>query len=191
MLRHTALAVIFVSIQTTAIAAEPLPLVSSVTTDDMIPQIVQSIWTNSDEACDSEGEDVSNMVNGLRISFADDPKDSAIYILLCGGPATYNKPFVLFAHDTTRNFARPLALPIMTDTGPSVQREIYNIKWDNSRRQLSAFGKDRGLADCGMKYIWKLPFDSVNAEFVLVEQRSKTDCDGHLDNFPVVWPFHK
>lgn len=172
-------------------AKDALPNVTSITTDEMIPAAIRAIWTNGHEGCDEEKEDVSDMVNGLRISFPDDPIGSALYILLCGGPSAYNKPFVIFVHDQNTNFARPAILPIMTIDGPSVQAEIYNMKWDNSKSQLSAFGKDRGLADCGIKYIWKWPYKTFSSNFVLIEQRTKTDCDGDQDNFPIVWPLPK
>jgi len=187
----TALTTILLLPNNTINAKTTLPKVIPITTDEMIPETIRAIWTNGYEGCDVEKEDVSDMVNGLRISFPDDPDGSALYILLCGGPAAYNKPFVIFTHDQNRDFSRPVILPVMTNEGPSVQTEIYNMKWNSSKRQLSAFGKDRGLADCGIKYIWKWPHDTINSEFVLVEQRTKIDCDGLQDNFPIVWPPQK
>ena len=164
------------------------PTVTNITSDDMIPSAVQKIWTNDFEPCDNENEDVSEMVNGMRISFSDNSLGSGLYILLCGGPSAYNKPFVIFTHDAKRDFARAVILPIMRDRGPSVQTEVYNISWNNSLRQLSAFGKNRGLADCGAKMVWKWAFDSIESDFVLVEHRVKDDCDGKRDDFPIVWP---
>ncbi len=168
--------------------AAAAPTVTSITTDDMIPAAVQKIWTNDFEPCDNENEDVSDMVNGMRISFSDKSSGSGLYILLCGGPSAYNKPFVIFTHDAARDFARSVILPIMKDQGPSVQTEIYNVSWNNSLRQLSAFGKNRGLADCGAKMVWKWAFDTIESDFVLVEHRVKDDCDGKRDDFPIVWP---
>ena len=154
------------------------PTVTSITTDDMIPAAVQKIWTNDFEPCDNENEDVSEMISGMRISFSKNAPGSGLYILLCGGPGTYNKPFVIFAHDAERDFVRAVILPIMQDQGPSVQTEIYNVSWNNSLRQLSAFGKNRGLADCGAKMIWKWAFDTIESDFVLLEHRVKDECDG-------------
>lgn len=169
-------------------ASDTLPVTTPIVTDNVVPTAVQAIWQNDSEGCDVEKENVSDMVNGLRISFSDDHPNDAMYILGCGGPAAYNKPFVIFTHSSESDFARPVILPIMRDDGPGVQVEIYNIKWDNALRQLAAFGKDRGLADCGIKYIWKWPFNTIDSDFILIEQRTKTECDGSQDNFPIVWP---
>lgn len=159
--------------------------VDVISTDAMIPDAVQKLWGDGYGECDNENEDVSAQVSGLRIGFAG---DDALYVLGCAGAGTYNTPYWVYAFHADRKFARVISFPILWGGKPSVQSEILNMKWDSSKMQISAFSKNRGLADCGVKSIWQWAFPNIDSEFVLIEQKDKEECDGKEDGFVTVWP---
>ena len=64
----------------------------------------------------------------------------------------------------------------------------FGTQWDVRRRTLSAYYKGRGLGDCGTFERWRV---NEAGEFVLVEYRAKTECDGKgngPDSFPKLYP---
>jgi len=183
----TIVLVLFAIIPSTANQTQS-PQVKMINTDAMLPASVQALWENGYGACDNEGENINEMVNGLEISFHEGVEGSALYILPCGGAGTYNTPYWAYSYSAKTGIAREISFPIMREGNPSVKGEIYNKKWDNARLELSSFGKDRGLADCGNKYLWKWAYPQADSNFILLAQWSKRECDGERDNFPQVWP---
>ncbi len=164
-----------------------LPTLSKITSDNQVPKQVQVIWRNGFEECTEKGIDASKELNGLKISFKGEPAASGLYILACGGPG-YNRPFVALSFDGKKQIAQRVAFPIAGNAGIGTQFIIYNFVWDNSKRQISSFGKDRGLGDCGTKAIWRWAYPQFDSHFVLINQRTKIDCDGKTENYPQVWP---
>ncbi len=161
--------------------------VIKIMTDKQIPATVQKLWRNGFEECTEKGIDTSASLNGFKIQFMPVNPDSGLYILACGGPG-YNRPYVAIAYDGEKQIAQRVAFPIAGNAGIGTQFIIYNFVWDNSKRQISSFGKDRGLGDCGTKAIWRWAYPQFDSHFVLINQKTKIDCDGQIKNYPQVWP---
>ncbi len=168
-------------------AQAPLPKVTKIKTDSVIPGQVQALWRNGFEPCTEKGIDTSKALNGLKIEFDGDPVGSALFILACGGPG-YNRPYVAIAFDGQRQIPQRVAFPEVDTSGPGARFVISNMAWNNEKMQLSAFGKDRGGGDCGTQSIWQWAFAQFDSYFVLINQKTKIDCNGMTDDFPTVWP---
>jgi Protein of unknown function (DUF1176) len=118
--------------------------------------------------------------------------DLRLLVLPCGDPGAYNQPFAVFI-ERGGEIDR-LALPDMSDEGPTTVWQAWNIDWDQSARVMTAFFKGRGLGDCGSWNKWKLRTEGDGPAFVLLEARSKGECDGAYgggpEKWPALWPLH-
>ncbi|MDH6234339.1 hypothetical protein M2281_004957 [Mesorhizobium soli] len=119
-------------------------------------------------------------------------EDLRLLALPCGDPGAYNQPFAVFI-DRGGEIDR-LALPDMSDEGPTTVWQAWNIDWDQSAKVMTAFFKGRGLGDCGSWNKWKLRTEGDGPAFVLLEARSKGECDGEYgggpEKWPALWPLH-
>lgn len=179
-----------------------LPTLVNITSDGQVPKPVQVIWRNGFEECTEKGINTSQALNGLKITFKGDsiasspalngpaangPAASGLYLLGCGGPG-YNRPFVAFSFDGKKQIAQRVAFPVAGKVGIGTQFIIYNFVWNNEKSQISSFGKDRGLGDCGTKATWQWAYPQFDSHFILVAQKTKIDCDGQTENYPNIWP---
>lgn len=61
--------------------------------------------------------------------------------------------------------------------------------YNGETNTLTTLSKDRGLGDCGSsaRFEWENT-EEQGGHFVLKEYRSKTECDGSMDSWPLVYP---
>ncbi len=155
-----------------------------------VPDAVLARWRDPVDDCSlgREDEDLIASLGGFRLAIDENPAVS-VYILPCGSPGAYNLIHAGYVHDSETGDAKPLAFPTMFDTGPGVTTTIINGGWDENAGQLQAFAKGRGLGDCGTASSWEWSGSGIWGSFVLVEERSKEDCDEDFDTpWPLVWP---
>ena len=106
--------------------------------------------------------------------------------LPCGEGGAYNQPFAFFL-ERDGAFER-LALPDMSEEGPTTVSQAWNIEWNHAARTLTAFFRGRGIGDCGSWNKWRLRTQMEGPAFVLKEARAKGDCDGNDAGGPLEWP---
>lgn len=119
-----------------------------------------------------------------------------LYALPCAEGGAYNQPYVFYMRSQYGSGSdadfRAMALPAMTEEGPSTVDEAWNIGWDAETRIMTAFFKGRGIGDCGSWDRWGLRNTPAEPAFVLKESRFKEDCDGDNgggpQNWPALWP---
>lgn len=118
-----------------------------------------------------------------------------IYGLPCSEGGAYNQPYEVHVEEIDgENEGRiyPLALPVMGQDGPTTEMWAWNVSWDHPKRELEAFFKGRGIGDCGTFIRWRLADNDSGPAFILLEQRTKDECDGDnlggIENWPAEWP---
>ncbi len=104
----------------------------------------------------------------------------------CGPGGAYNQPYVLYSGLSGK--FRPLALPTMTEEGPTTSRMAYNISYEPIDDRLTSFFKGRGIGDCGGYQAWAIKEDEYGLNLVLREERAKGECDGDYAGGPESWP---
>lgn len=111
-----------------------------------------------------------------------------LYGLPCGDGGAYNQAFAFW--ERIGPVFRPVALPVMTDEGPSTDDVAWNAVWDGKRGELTGFFKGRGVGDCGRfnRWRWTGKEETGGHAFVLVEARAKENCDGDAAGGPETWP---
>lgn len=168
----------------------PVPQVTAIDSLDKIPQSIRADFTGDDAVCGGMDADRLDSINGFAAKIG----DRTLLGLPCGAGGAYNQPYVFFQEQAGR--VTPLALPVMSDEGPTTTGTAWNIDWDQASRMLTAFFKGRGLGDCGVYNVWKAAEgDEDGITFVLKQSRSKDDCDGNdgggPENWPASWPLKK
>lgn len=159
-----------------------------------LPKAVAEIWRAHPDGCaEFDGGDLIAQFGGIAIALngAGDVggnSEGAIYIIPCGGPGAYNLVYAGFLYDAGNDLARGLSFPTMGERGPTVMDSIINMSWDDKEGHLSAYYKGRGLGDCGVASTWQWDGNGPYGNFILIEERSKGDCDGVDDEWPMVWP---
>lgn len=105
--------------------------------------------------------------------------DTLLWELPCGaGAYNFSQAYVLSANDGSG--ARALDFP--TPRGPV--DSLVNSNFDSATNSISAFGKGRGLGDCGTMGSWTW----TGREFVLSSENNMDDCLGiHWDLWPSTW----
>ncbi len=170
-----------------AVAADATITAFELNASSELPVKVAEFWREHTDQC-AEGyegrEDLIKELGGLRIEMEE---GAMLYLLPCGLPGAYNYPKTALIHDVRTGMVRQLAFPIMSALGPTMDLTPFNINWDGRDRSLSSFYKGRGLGDCGTRAIWKIE-GGFYANFVLVRQEQKDECDGNYQDWPVVWP---
>ncbi len=154
-------------------------------TQDDLPGSVEQIWAKSINECRSEEKDFIAEFGGLRINL---DEDGSLFLLPCNFPGAYNMPYVAISFSISDKKSRAIAFPVIGNRGPTNMDSAYNIEWNDKKSQLSAFFRGRGIGDCGLKQIWQWGDKSYYSEFELLEERRKDDCDGKMDDFPLLWP---
>jgi hypothetical protein len=153
-----------------------------------LPPAVLARWKNhADECAGMDGEDLIASFSGYEIKL-DERSTVSVFVIPCGGPGAYNLIYAGFLFDSETGIARTLAFPTLSAKGPTVTYTIINVSWDEAGSRLTAFYKGRGLGDCGTASAWQWDNNGPWGAFILVEERSKEDCDGKDDEWPLVWP---
>lgn len=155
-----------------------------------MPTELSSYFGKEAGRCSNQTNDKVRGVDGGFSASLDET--SALIALPCGDAGAYNFPYAFWLQSGD-NFT-PLALPVITQDGPSVSQLAWNIVWDGEVRELYAFFKGRGLGDCGSSNRWKLTDDAGSYRFVLVEALEKNACDGiykeDLSDYEKLWPIN-
>jgi len=105
--------------------------------------------------------------------------DTLLWSVPCGaGAYNFSQLYVTSANDGSG--ARAVLFP----TSGEAQDVLVNSNFDPSTNSLSAFGKGRGLGDCGQMATWAW----TGREFALVEEDHMGDCLGvHWEFWPSTW----
>lgn len=105
--------------------------------------------------------------------------DTLLWELPCGaGAYNFSQAYVISDNDGSN----PRALDFPTPRGPL--DSLVNSSFDSRTNTMSAFGKGRGLGDCGSMGSWAWN----GREFVLLSEDNMSDCLGlHWDLWPSTW----
>ncbi|RCS25894.1 DUF1176 domain-containing protein [Phyllobacterium salinisoli] len=166
------------------------PEVTAIDSFDKIPKAIRADFTGTDSVCGDMDADRFAAVGGFAAKIG----DRTLLGLPCSAGGAYNQPYVFYQEHAGR--VTPLALPVMGDEGPTTTGTAWNIDWSQGSRTLTAFFKGRGIGDCGNYNVWKATeSDQEGIAFVLMQSRSKGDCDGNNgggpENWPASWPLKK
>ncbi|MBL1404680.1 MAG: DUF1176 domain-containing protein [Rhizobiales bacterium] len=156
-----------------------------------LPIVVRKIWGRSNEECMTFDGDLIKTFGGTEVAVSEVSKYNSsvrFYLLPCGSPAAYNATAIGIVYYPKGNLAKIASLPIIGNRGPTTQDVLLNASWDTKKQQLISYYKGRGLGDCGSSFVWEWEKNSFIAAFVLIEQKSKENCDGVDDEWPLVWP---
>ncbi|KXF77083.1 hypothetical protein ATN84_12045 [Paramesorhizobium deserti] len=161
----------------------PAPEVTAIDSFDKIPEPIRAVFTGDDTVCGGVDADRFAAVGGFAAKIG----DRTLLGLPCGVGGAYNQPYVFYQEQDGR--VTPVALPVMGDKGPTTTATAWNIDWDQASRTLTAFFRGRGLGDCGVYNVWKAEEgDEDGITFVLMQSRSKGECDGNDGGGPANWP---
>ncbi len=152
-----------------------------------LPIAVRSFWESNRQEC-AQTFDNSDLIKSFGGISVTDEFDAVMYILPCGGPGAYNVVNIALMHDSKEGHVRQIVFPTMGPSGPTVIDLPYNLNWNDADSILSSFYKGRGLGDCGVRSKWKWPGGGYGANFELIEETIKDDCDGNYDNWSQIWP---
>ena len=105
--------------------------------------------------------------------------DTLLWELPCGaGAYNFSQAYVLSGNDGSG--ARALEFP--TPRGPI--DSLVNSSFDSQTNTIGAFGKGRGVGDCGSMGSWAW----TGREFALLSEDNMSDCLGaHWDIWPSTW----
>lgn len=165
-------------------APPPSPDVTMIETKEQIPQQIRGDFTGDAAVCGGSSASLFRAAGGFEAKITD---DLTLIGLPCGSPGAYNQPYAFYSRSEDKIV--PISLPTMSDDGPTVTDAAWNIDWSQKAKTLTAFFKGRGLGDCGTYDVWKATDNGEGrVRFVLVEERSKGDCDGNYAGGPQKWP---
>lgn len=160
----------------------PAP-VRDITAFEQLPAALRPEFEAEESACGFY--DPNRFKNGSGFAVAL-PDDVELFVLPCTDGGAYNQPYALY--QVSSGTLSEVALPIMSEDGPSTISGATNVDWDHSTKTLTAFDKGRGLGDCGSLDTWKLRDVPGEVRFALVESRVKDECDGQGEGGPETWP---
>ncbi|MFD1199398.1 DUF1176 domain-containing protein [Brucella gallinifaecis] len=164
--------------------APSAPDVSLITKIDQLPAQIRPDFSDENGVCGTNSGNSFATGGGFNAKIADGLN---LIAMPCGSPGAYNQSYVFYSQSDDK--VVPIPLPTISDDGPSTVDEAWNIDWTQSTKMLTAFFKARGLGDCGSYDVWKATDDGEGkVRFVLIEERSKGDCDGNYAGGPEKWP---
>lgn len=160
------------------------PQITLIETVEAIPAEIRKEFSDETAVCGGASPDTFRNAGGFETTIAE---GLDLIGLPCGAPGAYNQPYVFYSRYENRIV--PLSLPTISDDGPTVTDTAWNIDWSQKTRTLTAFFKGRGLGDCGIYDVWKAADSGEGrVRFVLMQERSKGDCDGNYAGGPEQWP---
>lgn len=164
--------------------APPAPDVSLITTINALPEPIRQDFSAEDSACGTDSGDSFATGGGFNAKIGDGLN---LIAMPCGSPGAYNQSYVFYSQSDDK--VVQISLPTLSDDGPSTVDEAWNIDWSQAGKTVTAFFKGRGIGDCGTYDVWKATDDGEGkVRFVLLEERSKGDCDGNYAGGPQKWP---
>ena len=164
--------------------APPPSAVKIIASVEQIPEKIRKDFTDESAVCGTSSGNSFSTGGGFEAKIAD---GLDLIGMPCGSPGAYNQPYVFYSQ--YENQVIPISLPTISDDGPTVTDQAWNIDWSQQNKTLTAFFKGRGLGDCGIYDVWKATDTGEgHVRFVLLQERSKGDCDGNYDGGPEKWP---
>lgn len=164
--------------------APPPPEVTIIGSADEIPEQIRKDFTDEKGTCGTSSGNSFSTGGGFKATIADGLN---LIAMPCGSPGAYNQPYVFYSQH--ENQVVPISLPTISDDGPTITDQAWNIDWSQHDKTLTAFFKGRGLGDCGIYDAWKATDTGEgHVRFVLLQERAKGDCDGNNDGGPGKWP---
>ncbi|WP_273726597.1 DUF1176 domain-containing protein [Brucella gallinifaecis] len=161
--------------------ASDVSLISSI---NELPEAIRKDFSGEDSTCGPDSGDSFQNGGGFNAKIADGLN---LIAMPCGSPGAYNQSYVFYSQSGDK--VVPISLPTISDEGPTTVDDAWNIDWSQGSKSLTAFFKGRGIGDCGTYDVWKATDDEEGkVRFVLVEERSKGDCDGNYAGGPEKWP---
>lgn len=181
----------FVFIASNALAKDNMIIAEELLSESELPRAVKKAWSGTIDMCTEFDGDLIKSFGGTEIAIGqldEYRKTVRFYLLPCGSPAAYNTSQIGIFYHPEEKIAQVASYPQISEKGPTTVDVILNASWEAESGQLTALYKGRGLGDCGTSLIWEWNKTSFESAFVLVEQRSKDNCDGVYDEWPKVWP---
>jgi hypothetical protein len=164
--------------------APPPPEVKIIASIEQVPEQIRKDFTDENGVCGTSSGNSFSTGGGFETKIADGLN---LIGMPCGSPGAYNQPYVFYSQ--YENQVVPISLPTISDDGPTVTDQAWNIDWSQQSKTLTAFFKGRGLGDCGIYDVWKATDTGEgHVRFVLLQERSKGDCDSNYDGGPEKWP---
>lgn len=113
------------------------------------------------------------------------PASTTLYVIGCDLYA-YNsmeKAYIVNSYGDITNVA---IAEVGADKSISATTDLMGAGFDPISLTLGTFQKGRGVGDCGSTATYK--YESSLEKFVLIEARSKAECDGDIEaEWPVVY----
>jgi hypothetical protein len=159
------------------------PPVRDISAFEQLPAVLRPDFEGQEGACGFYDQSHFTRGSGFQVTL---PDDVALYVLPCTDGGAYNQPYALY--QISSGAVSEVALPTMTEDGPSTTTGATNVDWDQPTLTLTAFDKGRGLGDCGTYDKWKLRDVPGEASFALVESREMDECNGEGGGGPETWP---
>lgn len=160
------------------------PTLKLIETIEEIPAEIRGDFSDEAAACGGASPGTFRNAGGFETKIAD---GLDLIGLPCGSPGAYNQPYAFYSR--YENKIVPISLPTISDDGPTVTDTAWNIDWSQKTLTLTGFFKGRGLGDCGIYDVWKATDRGEGrVRFVLLQERSKGDCDGNYAGGPEKWP---
>ncbi|MGN6582543.1 MAG: DUF1176 domain-containing protein [Rhizobiaceae bacterium] len=149
---------------------------------DEIPPQIRSEFVAQDGVCRITKPESFKYMGGFQVAVAN---GTNLVGLPCGDGGAYNQPFAFYL--SSQGHISRLGLPVMVQQGPTVTTKAWNVDWDPRGSFLTGFFKGRGLGDCGTWRKWVLKDSGEGPAFILLEARSKDNCDGNFAGGPEHW----
>jgi hypothetical protein len=149
---------------------------------DEIPPQIRGQFVEPNGVCRITKPESFRNMGGFQVAVAN---GTTLVGLPCGDGGAYNQPFALYI--SSQGHIARLGLPIVVQQGPTVATKAWNVDWDPRGSFLTGFFKGRGLGDCGTWRKWVLKDSGEGLAFILLESRSKENCDGNYAGGPEHW----
>ena len=136
-----------------------------------------------DEPCN---ESVPEGADGVSVYKVSD--DQYVVQLLCGVYAYQNSYLFYNIHVAPNGSETAVEISFDTfrDSGRSSTNVLIGASFDPATKTLTTLEKARGAGDCGgaATYEWR---EDIGGFFDLTEFRQKTECDGEVGEWPVIF----
>lgn len=157
-------------------------VISLLTASSFALEIPSEILAKHQVACPSFDADYM-MTEVYKLPKSEYGSANTLYILGCEMYAynTMEKAYLANSYET-----KSVSVAEVTAAGDIYATDdLMGSNFDLQTLTLATFNKGRGLGDCGNSAEYK--FDVNLEKFVLVEARSKQECDGEDTEWPVVY----
>lgn len=125
-------------------------------------------------------------VDGVSVYEVSD--DHYVIQILCGVHAYQNSYIFYNLHIGPNGEQSPIEMSFdtFTDSGRSSTNVLIGASFDSQTKTLTTLEKARGAGDCGgaATYEWR---EDIGGFFGLTEFRQKTECDGKVGEWPVIF----